>query len=87
MCNWIINAAERYLSLVYDHMREIIYDGKVIHADETPVKVMQIDKTKIKNGKKTYMWVYRNNPHCSNNPIILYDQQPSRKADHPREFL
>ena len=48
---------------------------------------MQIDKTKIKNGKKTYMWVYRNNPHCSEHPIVLYDWQPSRKADHPREFL
>lgn len=87
MSNWIINGAERYLSLVYDRMHELIYDSKVIHADETPVKVMQIDKTKIKNGKKTYMWVYRNNPHCSEHPIVLYDWQPSRKADHPREFL
>ncbi|SDB57574.1 Transposase [Pseudobutyrivibrio sp. YE44] len=87
MCNWIINATERYLSLVYDRMHELIYDSKVIHADETPVKVMQIDKTKIKNGKKTYMWVYRNNPHCSEHPIVLYDWKPSRKADHPREFL
>ena len=42
---------------------------------------------KIKNGKKTYMWVYRNNPHCSKHPIVLYDWQPSRRADHPREFL
>ena len=33
------------------------------------------------------MWVYRNNPHCSEHPIVLYDWQPSRKADHPREFL
>ena len=41
----------------------------------------------IINGKKTYMWVYRNNPHCSKYPIVLYDWQPSRKADHPREFL
>lgn len=87
MSNWIINGAERYLSLVYDRMHELIYDSKVIHADETPVKVMQIEKNKIKNGKKTYMWVYRNNPHCSEHPIVLYDWQPSRKADHPREFL
>ena len=33
------------------------------------------------------MWVYRNNPHCSNHPIVLYDWQQSRRADHPREFL
>ncbi len=42
--NWIINGAERYLSLVYDRMR-------------------------------------------SAHPIELYDWQPSRRSDHPREFL
>lgn len=87
MSNYVIQSAEKYLSLVYDRMHELIYDSKVIHADETPVKVMRIDKAKVKNGKKTYMWVYRNNPKSSKHPIVLYDWQPSRKADHPREFL
>lgn len=87
MANWVIKSAERYLSLIYDRIHELIYDSSVIHADESPVKVMRIDKNKIKNGKKTYMWVYRNNPHCSKYPIVLYDWQPSRRADHPREFL
>ena len=87
MANWVIKSAENYLSLIYDRMHELIYESKVIHADESPVKCMRIDKTKIKNGKKTYMWVYRNNPHCSKHPIVLSDWQPSRKADHPREFL
>ncbi len=87
MSNWVIKSAEQYLSLVYDRMHELIYDSKVIHADETPVKVMRIDKAKVKNGKKTYMWVYRNNPKSSKHPIVLYDWQPSRKADHPRDFL
>ena len=87
MSNWVIQSAEKYLSLVYDRMHELIYDSKVKHADETPVKVMRIDKAKVKNGKKTYMWVYRNNPKSSKHPIVLYDWQPSRKADHPREFL
>lgn len=87
MANWVIKAAENYLSLVYDRMHQLIYDNKVIHADETPVKVMRIDGDKIKNGKKTYMWVYRNHQAEKSYPIILYDWQPSRKADHPREFL
>lgn len=87
MSNWVINSAEKYLSLIYDRIHELIYDSKVIHADETPVKVMRIDNQKVKNGKKTYMWVYRNNPRSSRYPIVLYDWQPSRKADHPREFL
>lgn len=87
MANWIIKSADNYLSLVYDRLHELIYDSKVIHADETPVKVMRIDNQKIKDGKKTQMWVYRNKVMRSTHPVILYDWQSSRKADHPREFL
>ena len=87
MANWVINSADTYLSLIYDRLHHLIYDNKVIHADETPVKVMRIDGKQIKNGKKTYMWVYRNRPQGEAKPIVLYDWQPSRKADHPREFL
>ena len=87
MANWVINSAESYLSLIYDRMHELIYKNKVIHADETPTKVMRIDGRKIADGKKTYMWVYRNRPLRHSPPIVLYDWQPSRRADHPREFL
>ena len=62
-------------------MHELIYDSKVIHADETPVKVMRIDNAKIKNEKKTYMWVYRNRPFKGTHPIVLYDWQDSRRSD------
>lgn len=87
MANWVIKSADDYLSLVYDRLHELIYDSKVIHADETPTKVMRIDNRKISGGKKTQMWVYRNRVMRSTHPIILYDWQSSRKADHPREFL
>lgn len=87
MANWVINSTMSYLSLVYDHMQELIYHSKVIHADETPVKVMRIEGDKVKSGKKTYMWVYRNRSSAKSPPIVLYDWQPSRRADHPREFL
>ncbi len=87
MANWVIKSVDSYLSLVYDRMQELVYDNKVIHADETPVKVMRIEGEKIKSGKKTYMWVYRNKPSSKSPPIVLYDWQPSRRADHPREFL
>ena len=87
MANWVIKSADNYLSLLYDRLHELIYDNHIIHADESPVKVMRIDNAPIKNGKKTYMWVYRNNPKLSSKPIVLYDWQTSRSADHPREFL
>ena len=53
MANWVIKSADNYLSLVYDRLYQLIYDNHVIHADETPVKVMRIDNNKVKNGKKT----------------------------------
>ena len=87
MANWVIKSAEDYLSLIYDKLHELIYDNKVIHADETPAKVMRIDNKKIVGGKKTYMWVYRNDPFKDSPPIVLFDWHPSRRADHPREFL
>lgn len=73
MPNWVMNSTERYLSLVYDRLHQLIYDSKVIHANESPVKVMRIDNAKIKGGKKTHMWVYRNRCLRSTHPIVLYD--------------
>lgn len=87
MANWVIKSADNYISLLYDRLHELLYDFKVLHADETPVKVMRIDGNKVKGGKETRMWVYRNNPNLSGKPIVLYEWQPTRKTDHPREFL
>lgn len=87
MANWVIKSSDYYLSILFDRLHELIYDNHLIHADETPVKVMRIDNNKVKNGKKTYMWVYRTNPNLSSRPIVLFDGQPSRRADHPRDFL
>ena len=87
LANWVIKGTEYYLSLLYDRLHELIYDSRIIHADETPVKVMRIDNQKIENGKKTYMWVYRSRPLNGSPPVILFEWQPSRRSDHPREFL
>lgn len=86
MANWVIKSTNDYLPLIYDRLHQLIYDNHIIHADETPVKVMRIENQKIKNGKKTYMWVYRIHPDSAR-PVIIYDWQPSRRTDHPRDFL
>lgn len=83
MCHWVILSSDRYLSRLYDRMKEELFRYHVIHADETPVKV-------VKDGRETstnsYMWVYRSGslePH----PFVLYEYQKTRRSDHPREFL
>lgn len=84
MANWTIQCAERYLSLLYDRMHQELYQCNVSQADETPVLVSKDGRSA---GSKSYMWVYRTGKMYEAPPIILYDYQKTRKADHPREFL
>ena len=35
---------------------------------------------------KSYMWLYRTSG-CAKQPIVLYEYQPSRKAEHAQAFL
>lgn len=84
MANWVIKTSERYISLIYDRMREELLKSSVVHADETPVMV-------TKDGRegmhKNYMWVYRSGQMCKAKQAVLYDYQRSRKADAPDVFL
>jgi len=84
MANWVITTAERYISLVYDRIKQEMLESHVLHADETPVTVLNDGRTGI---HKSYMWVYRTGEKCNLPPMILYDYQKTRKADAPREFL
>lgn len=84
MAGWVIKVAERYVSLVYDRIREEIQKSEIIHADETPVMVTRDGREGM---HKNYMWVYRTGNMCKTHPAILYDYQKTRKADSPKEFL
>ena len=84
MAHWTILCAERYLSVFYDYLHEKMYDYHVLQADETPVLVSKENRT---SGSRHYMWVYRTGKMYQDKPIVLYEYQPSRNADHPRVFL
>ena len=36
---------------------------------------------------ESYMWIYRTGKIYKDTPIVLYEYQRTRKADHPQEFL
>lgn len=84
MAHWVITAAERYLSLLWDRLKKEITSCSVVHADETPVSV-------VKDGRegmhKSYMWVYRNGGLQDDHPVVLYDFQLTRKKEAPGKFL
>ena len=84
MANWTIQCSERYLSLLYDRMHQELLASPVLQADETPVEVSKDGRAA---GSKSYMWVYRTGKMHDKAPIVLYEYQRTRKADHPRTFL
>ena len=84
MANWMIQCAERYLGTLYDYLHKELYRYHVLQADETPVEVSKDGRPA---NSKSYMWIYRTGKNDKETPIILYEYQKTRKADHPREFL
>lgn len=84
MANWMIQCADRYLGILYDRLHKDLYQFHVLQADETPVMVSKDGRPA---NSKSYMWVYRTGKNYTDTPIILYEYQRTRKADHPEEFL
>ena len=84
MANWMIQCADRYLGILYDRLHKEMYQFHVLQADETPVMVTKDGRPA---NSKSYMWIYRTGKSYTDTPVILYEYQRTRKADHPEEFL
>ena len=84
MSNWILKASEDWLSPLYDALHKELVKREVLHADETTLRVLK-EPGKGSNSK-CYMWLYRTSGD-TDKPIVLYDYQRDRKAEHPKEFL
>lgn len=84
MANWMIQCADRYLGILYDRLHKEMYRFHVLQVDETPVMVTKDGRPA---NSKSYMWIYRTGKSYTDTPVILYEYQRTRKADHPEEFL
>ena len=76
------------LGFLVNRLRQIILTQPILHADETPVKVlngygMKDAKGKLKQG---YVWAYVTPKHS---PIkaVVYDFAQGRGSEHPNAFL
>ena len=72
------------LQPVVDRLAELLLQGQVLHADETPVQ--QLDPGQGKT-KRAYMWAYRSNDLEGAPRIVVFDYQTSRSGVHARNFL
>ena len=84
MSNWLIKATFDWLDPIYEALKEILCLRRVLHADETTLQVLREDGRSAES--KSYMWLYRTSGD-TDSPIVLYEYQPDRRAEHPKIFL
>ena len=84
MANWLLNISEKWLRPVYDTLHEHLCGEPVLHADETTLQVLK--EPGRSSTSKSYMWLYRTSG-CADQAIVLYEYQPTRKAEHAERFL
>lgn len=84
MSNWILKAAEDYLSPVYEQLHKELLTRDVLHGDETTLQVLHEPGKKPQS--ESYMWLYRTSGDTDKS-VVLYEYQPGRGAKHPKEFL
>lgn len=82
LSNWVIKGGEM-LSPIYGRMKQHLLSLPVLHADETTLQVLREAGRPAQS--KSYMWMYRSGREGP--PIILYEYQPTREGDHPKQFL
>ena len=85
MADWVIKCASLAQPIVH-RLKYYLLSERIIHADETPLKVIESDK------QKNYMWVYCTGtdspiPEAVAKNIVLYDFQNSRGAVCPQNYL
>jgi transposase len=81
MCGWL-TAVSITLRPLYDLMKELLLQSKVICTDDTPVKVQ--DRKKKKNIKTGRIWIYIGDKSY---PFNLFDYTEGRGRAGPMQFL
>ena len=77
--NWHIKVCEYYLSSLYELLRKELLKLDVIHADETPYRVLDSERA------KDYIWTFLSGKHAEK-PIVLY-HHGLRKGAEAWDFL
>lgn len=85
LANWIIISSNEYLKHLCDYMHGLLLKEPCLHADETPVQVL--NEKGRKNTSKSYMWVFTSGEFAPLHNIRLFQYSPTRKGTNASEFL
>ncbi|NLD50977.1 MAG: IS66 family transposase [Clostridiaceae bacterium] len=83
MANWLILASNRWLSIIFERMHQLLLQQDIIHADETGLQVLH-EPGRAANSE-SFMWLYRTGRE--GHPIALFEYQTTRARKHPQKFL
>ena len=84
LCNWVLSAWERWLSLIYGLVREKVLAGGVVHCDETTVQCLK--EPGRSPSSRSYVWLYCTPPRAAEQ-AFCFEYRPTRSHDNPRRFL
>ena len=82
LASWL-GQAEHWLSVLAGACKEALLQGRILHADETPLPVLNPGSGKT---DRAYLWVYRSQADVVH-PVVVFDYARNRKGEHPRRFL
>jgi transposase len=80
MCDWAAQCAD-VLRPLTELMEQRVLQSKVIHTDDTPVKVQDRNLDRTRTGR---FWVYLGD---ADHPYTVFSYTPSRSRDGPMAFL
>ncbi len=81
LCDWVIRSAF-VLEPVVEAMTQRVLQSKVLHTDDTPVRVL--DPEKKRTTRKAYLWPYVGD---EDHPYTIFDYTPGRGREGPETFL
>ena len=82
LCSWM-GHGEYWVSILAEDCKTALLEGRLLHADETPLPVLNPGSGKT---DRAYLWVYRSQADAPH-PIVVFDYAPDRKGIHPQHFL
>ena len=82
--DWIKNGCT-LIDPLYEALKKLILQSNYLHADESPIKVLDKDKKSTSAGSvhRGYYWVY----HNSIEGLVLFDYREGRGREGPVEVL
>ena len=84
MASWMIQCSQDYLEPIYSELHRQLCRHNFLSSDDTSFQVLK-EPGKSPQSKSS-MWLYRTGCDAKH-PIVLYDYQPDKKKERPRDFL